>query len=47
MLLSKGISNAYLKVTEKKWRTQNFDFLSLKRSSPDQFLGAPTHAYII
>ena len=33
--------NIYVKVTfEKKWRTQNFDFLILKRSSPDQFLGS-------
>ena len=31
----------YLKVTtEKKWRTQNFEFLSLKSSSPDKFLGS-------
>ena len=38
-LLSKGMSNIYLKVTiEKKWRTQNFDFLNLKSSSPDKFL---------
>ena len=30
-LLSKGTSNTYLKVTiEKKWRSQNLDFLSLK-----------------
>ena len=34
-LLSKGMSNIYLKVSiEKWWRTQNFDFLSLKGSSP-------------
>ena len=33
-LVSKGTSNIYLEVTiEKKWRTQNSDFLSLKRSS--------------
>ena len=38
--LSKGMSNIYLKVTiEKKWRTQNFDFQSLKNSSPGQFWG--------
>ena len=45
-LLSKGMSNICLKVTitEKKWRTQNFDFLSLKKLSPG---GAPTHADII
>ena len=30
-LLIKGISNIHLKITiEKKWHTQNFDFLSLK-----------------
>ena len=40
MLLSKGMLNIYLKLNiEKKSRTQNFDFLSLKSSSPDQFLG--------
>ena len=39
-LISKGMSNIYLKVAvEKKWRTQNFDLLSLKGSSPCQFLG--------
>ena len=47
-LLSKGISNIYLKVTiEKKWRTQNFDFLNLKSSSSGEFWRAPTHADII
>ena len=46
-LLSKGISNIYLKITiEKKWRTQNFDFRSSKSSSLGQFLGAPTHGDI-
>ena len=40
-LLSKGMLNIHLKVIiEKKWRTQNFDFLSLKSSSPGQFLGS-------
>ena len=40
-LLSKEMSNIYLKVTiEKKWRTQNFDFISSKSSSPGQFLGS-------
>ena len=30
-LISKGVPNIYLKVTiEKNWRSQNFDFLSLK-----------------
>ena len=38
--LSKGMSNIYLKVPiEKNWRSQNFDFLSLKTLSPGQFLG--------
>ena len=33
--------NIHLKVIiEKKWRTQNFYFLSLKSSSPGQFLGS-------
>ena len=43
------MSNIYLKVTiEKKWRTQIFNFVSLKGSSPALFLGeAPTHADII
>ena len=39
-LISKGMSNIYLKVTiEKKRCSQNFDFLSLKNVSPGQFLG--------
>ena len=41
------MSNTYVKVTiEKKWRTQEFDFISLKSSSPGQFLGnySPTYA---
>ena len=42
------MSNVYLKVTiEKKGRTQNFDFKSLKSSSPGQFCGSPTHADIV
>ena len=40
-LLSKGMSNVYLKATiEKNWGSQ--DFLSLKQSSPGKFWGAPT-----
>ena len=40
-LLNKGMSNIYLNVTiEKNWRSQNFDFLSLKNLSPGQFLGS-------
>ena len=47
-LLSKGISNIYLKITiEKKRRTQNFDSLSLKSSSSGQFLGRPNSHDII
>ena len=43
-LLSKGMSNIYFKVIiEKNWRSQNFDSLSLKNLSPNQFWGAPTH----
>ena len=46
-LLSKGMSNIYLKVTiEKKWRTLNFGLLSLKSLSPGQFWGAETHGDI-
>ena len=47
-LLSKELSNIYLSVTiEKKWRTQNLDALSLKNSSPGQFLErVPTQADI-
>ena len=38
-LVSKGMSNIYLKVTiEKNWRFQNFDFLSLKDFPKGQFL---------
>ena len=34
-LLSKGMSDNYLKVAiEKKWLSQNIDFLSLKSLSP-------------
>ena len=38
------MSNIYLKLTiEKNFRSQNFDFLSLKNLSPGQFWGGPTH----
>ena len=49
MLLRKGMSNVYLKVTikEKNWRSQNFDFLGLKKLSLGQFWGAPTHEDVI
>ena len=40
-LVSKGMSNIYFKATiAKNLRSQNFDFLSLKNSSPGQFLGS-------
>ena len=40
-LLSKGMSNIYLKVTiEKSWQSQHFDFLSLKNLLLGQFLGS-------
>ena len=44
-LLSKGMSNIYLKITvvEKNWRSQNFDFLGLKYLSPGQIWAAPTY----
>ena len=39
-LISKRTWIIYLKVTtEQKWRTQSFDFLSLRSLSPGQFLG--------
>ena len=47
-LLSKGLSNAYLKVTTKKnWHSQNFDFVSLKNLSPSQVWGAAAYTDII
>ena len=48
-LLSKGMSNIYLKVTieEKNQRSQNFDFLGLNDLSPGQFLGSPTRKDMI
>ena len=48
-LIGKRMSNIYLKVTiEKNWLSQNFDFPSLKNSSPGQFFwGVPTHADMI
>ena len=37
------MSNIYLKIAiEKNWRSQNFDFVSLKKLPP--FWQAPTHA---
>ena len=46
-LLSKGMSNIYSQVTiEKKWRTQNFDFLNLKSSYAVSFWRVQTHAKI-
>ena len=47
-LVSKGMSNIYLKVTiEKNWRFQNFDFVNLKSFSLGQLWGAPAHEDII
>ena len=47
-LISKGMSNIYLKVTiEKKWHTPNFDFLSLNSCLHVSFWGAPTNVDII
>ena len=43
-LLSKGMSNIYLKVTIETFSKL---FLGLKNLSPGQFWGAPTHADII
>ena len=41
------MSNIYLRVTiEKKWRTQNFDFLTLKSCLQVRFWGAPAYADI-
>ena len=38
-LVSKGMLKIHLNVAiEKNWRSQNFDFLSLKNLSPGQFL---------
>ena len=40
-LISKGMSNIYLKVTiEKNWYSQSFDILSLKSSSSGQLLAS-------
>ena len=46
-LISKGIIVLISKLTiGRNWRSQNFDFLSLKNLSPDQFQGSPTNADI-
>ena len=34
------MSNIYLKVTKKNERSQNFDFLNVKKLPPVQFLGS-------
>ena len=41
-LISKAMSEIYLKVTieKKNWRSQNFSSLYLKDLSPGQFLGS-------
>ena len=47
-LISKGMSDIYLKVTiEKNWRPQNFDMVSLKIRLQVSFWGPPTHGDII
>ena len=45
MLLSKGTSNNYLKVTIETF--SKLRFLGLKNLSPGRFWGAPTHTDII
>ena len=46
-LISKGIIVLISKLTiVRNWRSQNFDFLSLKNLSPDQFQGSPNNADI-
>ena len=48
MLIKKGMSHIYLKITiEKNERSKNIDFRSLKTLSLCQFWGAPTHPDII
>ena len=37
-LISKGIWNIYWKVAIENWRSQNFDYVSLKNLSLGQFL---------
>ena len=44
-LLSKGMSNIYLKVTIET--LSNFNFLGQKNLSPGLFWGALTHAHIV
>ena len=40
-LTSKRMSNIYLKgAIDENWRSQNLDFLSLKKLSQGQFLGS-------
>ena len=43
------MSDIYLIVIiqEKNWRSQNFDFLSVKIVSPGRFWGVPPHEDII
>ena len=43
-LLSKGMSNVYLKVViNKNWLSQDLDFLILRNFSSGRFRGSPTH----
>ena len=47
-LLSKGISNIYLRFTiEKKWCTHSVNFKSLKSSPPGHFFGTSNSHSII
>ena len=48
-LISKGMSDIYLKVTiEKSWLSQNLNFVNLKNLSPGQFFGSSnSHRYWI
>ena len=39
-VLSKGMLNIYVKFILGKSRTENFNFLNLKNSSPGQFFGS-------
>ena len=47
-VIVRGMSNTYLKIpNEKNFRSENFDFLSLKTCLQVTFCGTPTHADII
>ena len=47
-LLGKGMSAICLKVAiEKKWRTQKFDFMNSKTSSPGQLLESFNSLFLV